>query len=448
MGYLDKPKISGLVYNCALNCALPTILEQISAYAHLEVSEHSNLPNPSEDRLFSSYLILKDTFAESYNLSELQRENFTWTVFLELIHHHDFTGIEILFIPVLRELLKRFSKEDGITLDELQRVEMRSNGRYPELDYYDVEEHFNPRFNITATVHKFNHETNEYDEVPTFETSTTPETMKKIHVYLRENHYELLPREDLTDAMKHYEMECKRLPEMLGKAQDSIACGDSAYHSNIGLANIFTYGHKELSHFIAQSEAINGEQRVQLEQQIQPDAEHYVALYQDTFDSKTHVEKETIATILLSLLQNSDDTYPSVLLDKMCLASGKKESRELAELVFIHWDNLNCPDIQNVIDKIKTPLEQTPVDKPLQSISSDKSKEQAPSFYFNCMAAFAAAGAALLVVAILLNPIVSMPFVIGVAAAGMTSLLISGSMFLVDQMYPDDTSNVKHISPT
>lgn len=79
-------------------------------------------------------------------------------------------------------------------------------------------------------------------------------------------------------------------------------------------------------------------------------------------------------------------------------------------------------------------LEPTPVEEQAASVSP-------ANFYFNCMCSFAAAGAALLVVALMLQPFVSTPLAIGVGAVGAASLLVSLGMFIAKQVGQDNTSH-------
>jgi hypothetical protein len=81
-------------------------------------------------------------------------------------------------------------------------------------------------------------------------------------------------------------------------------------------------------------------------------------------------------------------------------------------------------------------------EKLLKIVGARPSAEEASSnFYFNCMCSFAAAGAALLVAALILQPFVAMPLAIGVGAVGAASLIVGLGMFVAKQVGESNTAD-------
>ena len=437
MGYPNRPRISGIVYNCSINCALPILLEQMFQYADMEIA--GQLPDIESDNLFETYTLLKESFAEAYYLSDIKKIHFNWTVFTEFLRQHDFIAVEMLFMPVLREVLQKLSEREDLDqtildeqslleLKELQEKTIQANGRYPFLGYFFVHHCFNKHFNIESEVHSFYSPSQSYEVIPREHIDGTPPSpsAKRISVYLKDNHYELAPHENLANAERQRVIEYQAMPLALQNVYDTISAGGSAYHTNRALGNLLFYGNEKLSRFIACSTQINAEQRAQLEAFNQPDAARYVALHCPTFDSKTAAEKRTIATILLSLLESVNEPHAKVLLNKMRIVGETKQGELLAEAVFRHWDNLGCDDVQHIMQQIEEPS----------------------GFYFNCMTALAVAGASLLVAAILLNPILPILVAVGMGVVGFGALLMSLGMFIAQPLFHHDVPNTQSLLPS
>ncbi len=426
MGYPTTPKISPNLHNCSLNCSLPILLSKITDYAELE--RQDNLPREG-DALFQSYTLLKHQFAAVYGLSALQEEYFTWTVFVSFLHQYDFTGIEIIFAPVLRPLINLFynlekpdeawhTRQDARDLADFKNMNITPTGRYTILSYPLVNRFFNNYFNIDGHVHFF--ESGMYHDAPRSieDEGVAPPNSDVIEVYLKGEHYERTIDEAYTDAYKRYEVENQALPEELKTIQEELEKCDE-YASLHALGVLFLYGRKKLSDCILESQKINAEQRAQLEAQKQPDAKSYVAEHAKAFNHKSDAEKKAIAIMLLILLHNAGNKRADFLLDKMRIVSGTKKATQLAEVVFKHWNDLDTAEIKQV----------------------EKTIEEPSSFYFNCMVGLAVAGAALLVVAILVQPAVLMPFASIMIGAGIAALLASTGMFIARQLSSDDDAD-------
>ncbi|MDF1677321.1 MAG: hypothetical protein P1U32_01340 [Legionellaceae bacterium] len=405
---------------------MPVLLSKITDYAKLE--QEGSLPGEG-DALFQSYSLLKQQFAAAYGLSALQEEHFTWTVFASFLYQYNFTGIEIVFAPVLRPLINLFyeldtpdeawhARQTPSDLADFRNTNITSTGRYIFLSYSLVNRFFNNYFNIDGHVHVFLN--GAYHDVPRSveDEDVAPSHSEIIHVYLKDQHYERTIDEAYKDAYEVYEKESKALPKELKAIQEELGKCDE-YASLHALGALFLYGRKKLSDFILQSQAIDAEQRAQLEAQKQPDAKSYVAQHVNEFNDKSDAEKKSIAIMLLILLHNAGNKRANYLLNKMRIASGTKEATELAEAVFNRWDNLDAVKIKQV----------------------EKPTEAPSSFYFNCMVGLAVAGAAILVVAILVQPAALMPFANIMVGAGIAALLASTGMFVARQLGRDEQSD-------
>ena len=80
-----KPRISGNLYNCALNCALPHLLTSIE-----QIARNGNIAYQD------AYVLLKNKFAHWYGVS------LTWQGFDLLLSKFTFNEIELIMAPVLR----------------------------------------------------------------------------------------------------------------------------------------------------------------------------------------------------------------------------------------------------------------------------------------------------------------------------------------------------------
>ncbi len=114
---VEKPPISGSLYNCALNCALPSIFQISRTFSQ------SNLPQLPQ---FKAYVDLKNCFQDWYQLPEL-----SWEVFNAIIAKHTHSENELLFAPVIRQFI---AKQAGLIIaqqeaEEAQRA--RDQGKEP-----------------------------------------------------------------------------------------------------------------------------------------------------------------------------------------------------------------------------------------------------------------------------------------------------------------------------
>lgn len=101
--YERPPKITGLLNNCAINCAIPTILKRIAYWAELE--ETDRLDGIKENAVYQQYALFKEVFAGHYGMVEPQ--SLTWQQFNYFLNAHHFFAIELIFAPVFRNFIAK-----------------------------------------------------------------------------------------------------------------------------------------------------------------------------------------------------------------------------------------------------------------------------------------------------------------------------------------------------
>ncbi|MBA2656202.1 MAG: hypothetical protein H0U70_04370 [Tatlockia sp.] len=241
----NLPKISGLLNNCALNCALPTLLKTIDILAELE-QKGSITPYP----IIDSYTLLKENFAEYYGITEV--EKFDFREFSKFLIPFSFHAKEIIFAPVLRKIISytatkspkaeaEFSmqiidendlfmqKDIGVTLSQLHE-----DGRYPELSIEEANVYLYKDFGISANLyiyqsnkktenHHDNYEKAKYWEVAAVENYPFGEP-PQIALYHRGDHYELVPHEDVASEDKLEDE--KILSDTLSAAYEILTSGE------------------------------------------------------------------------------------------------------------------------------------------------------------------------------------------------------------------------------
>jgi hypothetical protein len=351
-----KPRISGVLNNCLLNCALPSIIKQIETY--------SNLPEEAllalnQDPVFKNYTQLKKIFSDTYGLSNTEEKDFSWGLFARMIQNHSFYANELLFLPVLRAFVKqsacnltfsqfsaalqdskkihaRFSdgigedmpeglSEDPDEVRALHRqlktaAEVKATGRYGLLDYgptYVVFYNLLGLSLIANTAVKINEgdaffQEKDYTQHPDYD-STHP----VVEIFFKGFHYEIQEPENLIAPTKKYLEEISQLPEGLKSIHNQLTRASRKQLTEKAFTDLSSYGHNYINHLM----------------------------------------------------------NPSVTI----------------------------------------------------------APQASSHFYFNCMLGLTAAGGVLLVAAILLTPIISMPFATGLALAGTASLLLGLGLFVAEK---------------
>lgn len=276
----QTPRISGLLFNCAMNCALPRLLENIDTLAALE--QTGGLP-ASDDPTYANYERLKTIFMTYYG--QHNDANCSWEFFSNFLKTHSFYGQELMFMPIFRIFIAEiglqsgdYYSEDLWKLRDLQDLNAEHNaiytamnqrdpapGRYSNLDIPTVRALFYFPLAIgNVTLFEYKTDDAQYQEQPTgIEAVTIPSWLNSVDddlsfsMYLHNEHYELLPHMELGDLSAQYDQEVDLLPRGLHQVHDILSSSGSAEQSSIGLAHLVLYVHDELEKALYPDHSIN-----------------------------------------------------------------------------------------------------------------------------------------------------------------------------------------------
>ena len=263
---MPTPKISGNLYNCAFNCALPTLLEKIELLAQLE---HAHQLPGNDDIVYINYKKIKNLFAQRYGLSGEESELFTWSQFNAFLLMHTFPAQEILFAPVFRlfiaesgrdipipeyELMRQFGAGDYDSLNP-DRVPLQcgidpNTGKYLQLDFSVMEKGFYHRFGIKVNLFLFNNSNKTYeanDQVD--ESYVIPESplsrQNGLSLYLKGGHYELQPHNQVD--LDAYFFKTGLFSGSFDEVFKATTEDMSASRTNEALARLFIYVNRKLN---------------------------------------------------------------------------------------------------------------------------------------------------------------------------------------------------------
>lgn len=221
---MSGPKITGLLHNCALNCALPILLEGINSLAKLEAQ--NKLAIVENEPLVKSYDLLKTLFLNYYHISD-QLSYQQWSDFLN-DSNFSFYAKEIIFAPILRNFMAVNCGTDDISAI----TKLGFEGHYADLHHNDAYQYLYKYFGIHIHIYEFTG--NKYSAVSEDNYSEVPYRVKPIiknypfgsafnlSLYLKNEHYELQPHEDLEEANKKFNNEVENLSPTLKKISNSL----------------------------------------------------------------------------------------------------------------------------------------------------------------------------------------------------------------------------------
>jgi len=245
---MPLPKITGLLNNCALNTALPIILEGISDLATYETAEI--LAEISDNEIFESYLRLKEIYAEHYLIGS--SIDFNWLKFSDFIRKNSFYANELMFAPVLRKFIaeKGFisgNYRDGVSLLK----DVQHNGRYNLLPDTEAIDLLHNHFGISVETYEFEasqgtgNPRDNYNKVRNKLTTNQDylfgQSNPIILLYLKDEHFELQPHELLADPTREFEAEIASLPRDLYDIHHGLSCSDDANTTNDYLRRLISY---------------------------------------------------------------------------------------------------------------------------------------------------------------------------------------------------------------
>ncbi len=241
-----KPaKISGVLNNCAFNCALPTILENIGMFADAEKNQTS-FP---EGEIFETYKQIKNTFADFYRVNKAQ---FTWQQFRTLLANHSFPANELIFAPVFRAYMASKPKPplivDGeVFIDEEHDLTndfgFNVAGKYPMLAINEMHSAFYAPLGINVQL--FNYNNGHYTDITNAAIANHTELgSSPTQLYRKEDHYNL--HEDHSVPQSWHD-EIDRLPAQLKFLHDKASAESEPEHTLEGITTCQEYVHYQLT---------------------------------------------------------------------------------------------------------------------------------------------------------------------------------------------------------
>jgi hypothetical protein len=415
---MGLPKISGILNNCALNCALPSLIEQIKLYSEAETN--GSLPKEEDDNtLFENYTLLKTLFAKHYGIAP---ETLSWTTFSEFIQHRfvdrqkqelrSFSEQEYLFAPVFRKFYEHNLKKAGYqNTSHFSNIHHNGEyaGRYEMLEYADFKRFFYEAFHLNTKLHMYNSNGQPIDLSAFYPQAPSTEP-NVIDIHLVCGHYELLSGDSLDGPTAKYTEDKKNLPDVYNHLYDAISFNSSFVETTRALANVWVHVNYELNRCMHRHHAIANEQAQRMT------AEQYFML-KSCFEEETGPEKQTSVIALLTLLQHENNPHAERTLQYLKYALSPQRT-QLTDAICTHWkshEGLLHPEIQAIKDGVQV-------------------HNNNASFYLGCMIALGFAGGALLLLAVLLHPI-SIP--LSIAAACVAGSALTSSVFCLFKRQED-----------
>lgn len=207
---MSNPKISGILNNCALYCAIPAIKTAIKVFSKKEQS--GTLTDLVGAPTYENYALVKNCFAEFYSLDP---KSFSWQQFQLLLTHttgNNFVKDQLLLGSVLRlymskkideelSLLPPSRQEEIAALREFKQkiMTIQSNGTYLPLMMPEASKWLYQHLGLKTLEHQRTQYKNNVewgtDRFGYFIEGTPapciePE-MAEIHIYHQQGHFEL-----------------------------------------------------------------------------------------------------------------------------------------------------------------------------------------------------------------------------------------------------------------
>lgn len=381
---MAPPRITGLLHNCALNSALPILLEGIGQLAQQE--EAGILGNLADNLIFKNYKHLKDLFANHYRLDH--HPAFNWRQFHRFLAAHSFSANEILFAPVFR----KFIAEVGFAKGDYQRQDLgllrdiQPNGCYTLLPNTEAIDLFHNQFGISVKTYEYIANKGTADPKDNYNLVSTRLTQNReypfgttpvLELYLKGHHFEIQPHECLEEPNKRYIAEINALPPALSEIHDGLSISQNAHSSNQNIGRLTVYGSQVLTQQLAEQSAFSPEadepvspRDEAFEEKEEPGKCHQgylisagtYAITGQSFHSNTAAGKQTFAMILLAILLENKDKKAltiSAYLDNLAIAASGNETLasyymdKLATAIIDARANLTAKLVTEVVEEIE-----------------------------------------------------------------------------------------------
>lgn len=369
---MTKPKITGLLNNCSLYAALPTLLRGIEALAEMNAADKTH-QNPI---IIKNYDRLKFIFAAYYGINPV---DLSWTKFSEFLTPYSFYAREIMFAPILRNFIAEKAPDHGYESDDLWLLrDIQDDGRYSLLTPYDARPLFYQPFGITAEIFEYDARTEQYNHIPnTRDKPLAPypfgQDESRITLYLKDEHFEIQEHgPDLITATEVFAQEVNALPTELNTIHDLLSSSQTAPETNFALGQLVRHVNKKLI------EALYGPNQEFIH------AESYVDSGRK-FYNETACGKHTFAMILLVLLFEHGNKDAQTFIDLMESLSANPSNEaavllnELASKIIEHKANLAAlRDIKDRIEQYQIDMSQVLIKSPLTTDETSSMQDLPP----------------------------------------------------------------------
>ena len=191
------PTISGVLNNCSIGAALPSIIEKIENLAALEGSDIFE-----EQANLAEYKRIKSHFCNFYDIDE---NEFTFKQFQNFLKQQSFFSKQMILGPVLREYIAGNAQQTPDYNPEVIRGLVRSDspepkniGRFPGLEPREANQFLYRPLGIEVKFFDLPENTSQYIPVTNGIDAPSAEASEfKISVYHKDGHYELQQHDSL-----------------------------------------------------------------------------------------------------------------------------------------------------------------------------------------------------------------------------------------------------------
>ena len=360
---MPTPKMTGLLNNCSLNSALPTLLEGIKQLAEREAL--NTLVSIADNSIVQKYERIKLIFADYYGLPTGHLA-FNWRAFNDFLISHSFYANEIIFAPIFRNFIAEFGPENGYQVADLAALrDVQIDGRYNNLSAQEAAKLFHNQLGISLCAYEFVEDrktaTPEDNYGP---TGTWPTThliypfgdTPTVNLYLKgasfntPGHFEIQPHESVGEATIEFNEESTHLPPPLQVIHDGLSGSDSGETSKLFI------GPGQLVVYVGQA----------IMARLDPLSEHRVSAedYAEngrSLHSDTPLGRQAFAVILLSILVYSRVLDAQTMLENMARLIEEQESdvaagfllEQLAMAIIHSRANLNEPSVVSIFREVE-----------------------------------------------------------------------------------------------
>jgi len=353
---MPKPRVTGLLQNCALNSALAIVLQEISHLAGREAAD--DLAEINDNPIVVNYNRLKDIFSSYYRINP--REKLTWVIFNDFLTNHSHAAKEIIFAPVFRQFIAEMGLADGAARPELLN-NIQPDGNYITLNYNEAFNLFHNHLGISITAYEYEQDRHTENCQDNYKAPHRRPTTSGLYpfgapptltIYFRDAHYEIQPFEDMAEPNRIYSEEIRALPPALSEIDTGINHSQRDYITNRLLRKLTTYVNEAIRELLGEPPA---------PQEAQSAAD-YAENCRHLHNTNTFAGKQDFAVRILQIARDNRCDRANLLLSHLTrltpLARAKTPlatylMNELATAIIVERANLESRRVLNVVADIE-----------------------------------------------------------------------------------------------